>query len=200
MDWYRTYPQSFIYGKISLTLNISQIGVLHQLLGLASLSYQRRGYIEHSIGLPYTVEELAKLFHCDIVLINETIKICMSDKNANGEGSRIEQLPDGTYYFGNWDKLQDLPDKIKAKKANIEKNKENKKSTLNALRAMTRAINNLTISTQKLDGKIRYVPNPSNPHNEVVDLANGDLYLIEEVIIDKNIASSIASQSDDKGE
>jgi hypothetical protein len=65
---------------------------------------------------------------------------------------------------------------------------------------MTRAINNLIIATQKLDGKIRYVPNPTNPHNEVVDIADGTVFFIEQEIIDKKIAEEIMSHSDDKGE
>jgi hypothetical protein len=71
---------------------------------LASEVEPRRGYLEYSPNNPYPVSEIANQCRMSIEVIQSTIQHCMEDKNFDGNGSRMEQLPDGTFYFGNWGK------------------------------------------------------------------------------------------------
>lgn len=104
--WFMSHPYSFLYGSISIQMTNEQTGIYQKLLSLASMSKKRRGYIEHSIGLPYTIEEMAQVFRCPVDVLNEVIDICVKDKNEDGVGSRLEILDDGTLHFTNWDKYQ----------------------------------------------------------------------------------------------
>jgi hypothetical protein len=168
-------------------------------MAIVNETRQRDGWLHYAVGKPMERTRIAETCGVTIDELNCALEEYLNDKNKDGT-ARIQIKEDGDIFLTNWELYQSKPNKEIAKETAKANGKKNKKSTLNALKAMTRAINNLTIATQKLDGKIRYIPNPSNPHNEVVDIADGTVYMIEQEIIDKTIASSIASQSDDKGE
>jgi hypothetical protein len=97
------HTKSVLKGSFTKLPDIEQLALI-KMFCLASEAEPRRGYLEYSPNNPYPVSEIANQCRMSIEVIQSTIQHCMEDKNFDGNGSRMEQLPDGTLYFGNWEK------------------------------------------------------------------------------------------------
>lgn len=100
MKYLKIFGQEWLEGSIRVDLDSAGRGVWADLLAMAQIS-RRVGYIERAKGIPYTDEELALRFKIPLELLQSVIAICRKE-------GRLGQMPDGTYFIGNWDKYQDI--------------------------------------------------------------------------------------------
>lgn len=149
-QWVKIHCYDWLEGSIMIDMDISQRYVWSCMIVLGGLTRDglREGYLERSKGIPYTEQELADKFHCDLSLIQSTIAVCL-------EEGRLTKYDDNTLYLTNWEKYQSKTEaqlkKEAIKKAGIENKKSNSRGIAAVIQGATRTINKVNIATEKLN-------------------------------------------------
>lgn len=102
MRYLKIFGYEWLEGSIRKDLDSAGRGIWADILALASLS-RRIGYLERSVGIPYTDQEIADKFNVNIKELQKVIATCIL------EGRLQRENDTNTLYVKNWDRYQDYP-------------------------------------------------------------------------------------------
>lgn len=165
--YFMLHTRSVLKGSFTKLPDLEQLALI-KMFCMASESEPRRGYLEYSPDNPYPISEIANQCRMPIEVIQSTIQHCMEDKNFDGNGSRIEQLPDGTYYFGNWKKYNknEKLNKLKETEEEKELRERRKQSEYNRKYPDSAPVKTITIVTNT-DGEVMQKTEEINQKREI---------------------------------
>lgn len=143
MDWIKLYTQKWIWGSGRM-MTPEKRGIWVDLLALAAESKFRDGTLRFEVGQPMPMRWIASTLMIDEDMLKAALEAFKADVNADDKLPRIQVWDDGTIQITNWDKYQGKPEKVKAKEAAIEEGRKTRRSTVNAINAMNRNINENT--------------------------------------------------------
>lgn len=129
------FGYQWLEGSIRVDLDSSGRGVWADMLALASIS-RRAGYLERSIGIPYSEEELADKFMVDLKEVQKVIFICINE-------GRLARDENNTLFIRNWNKYQDIPFGSTAPAKTIKKEVEKSMKSEDEKIAIQRKLDNL---------------------------------------------------------
>lgn len=112
--WFKLDSKGWLDGSIRIQMTPDQRSVWADLLALANECRLRDGTLRFAEGLPMDRQWIADRLKISIELLNETIDVCVNDKNRNDNKHRIEIWNDGTIQIVNWEQYQEVPAERKA--------------------------------------------------------------------------------------
>ena len=143
LDWFKVHAKSWLQGSIRTQLTLEQRSVWIDLLALASECKIRDGSLRHGLGQPMSRDYIASILCIPVKLLNETIIICINDKNLEDDKHRIELWEDGTIVIANFERKQGVPE---GKRVLPETEQERKLREIRQLSQLTRKYPDYAIS------------------------------------------------------
>lgn len=102
MPWFKAYALPMIEGSVTQTMNDTQQLIWWKLVALARISKFGDGTLRHGEGIPMTTKWIAARLGYTQEQIEETVGICMRDKNHEDNKYRIRRWDDGTIELCNF--------------------------------------------------------------------------------------------------